>query len=97
MQPDLDRRRAALVLDKIDEILAWEKSKDQARNVGLSSLDSFFARFGLANAGGSRTLHLSMSFWKTFPGIEAEGLLPDGHSRESDEDSQAAPARNRVA
>ena len=27
MEPELNRRRALFVLDKIDEILAWEKSE----------------------------------------------------------------------
>ncbi len=31
---------------------------------------------------------------KRFPGITAEGLLPDGHPRESDEDSEAAARGN---
>jgi len=30
--PNLNRRRALLVLDKIDEILAWERGKDVERD-----------------------------------------------------------------
>jgi hypothetical protein len=32
MAPELNRRRATFVLGKIDEILAWEKSKEQERD-----------------------------------------------------------------
>jgi len=34
----LDRRQAILVLDKIDEILAWEKAKDRERDVRFVEL-----------------------------------------------------------
>ena len=38
MEPNLDRRRALLVLDKIDEILAWEKTKERERDVRFVEL-----------------------------------------------------------
>src|ERR1700689_1985149 len=38
MEPNLDRRRALVVLDKIDEILAWEKAKDRERDVRFVEL-----------------------------------------------------------
>jgi hypothetical protein len=41
MKPSLDRRRALLVLDKIDEILAWEKTKEQERDVRFVELGQF--------------------------------------------------------
>jgi len=41
MQPSLDRRRALLVLDKIDEILAWEKNKDQEKDVRFVDLGQY--------------------------------------------------------
>jgi hypothetical protein len=41
MAPNLDRRRALLVLDKIDEILAWEKTKEQERDVRFVELGQF--------------------------------------------------------
>jgi len=37
-QPNLNRRRALLVLDKIDEILAWEKKKEQEKDVRFVEL-----------------------------------------------------------
>jgi len=39
--PKLDRRRALLVLDKIDEILAWEKTKEQERDVRFIELGQY--------------------------------------------------------
>jgi hypothetical protein len=41
MRPNLDRRRALLVLDKIDEILAWEKTKEQERDVRFVELGQY--------------------------------------------------------
>ena len=41
MEPNLDRRRALLVLDKIDEILAWEKIKDRERDVRFVELGQY--------------------------------------------------------
>ena len=41
MEPNLDRRRALLVMDKIDEILAWEKTKEQERDVRFVELGQY--------------------------------------------------------
>ena len=41
MGPKLDRRRALLVLDKIDAILAWEKTKEQERDVRFVELGQY--------------------------------------------------------
>jgi len=41
MEPNLDRRRALLVLDKIDEILSWEKTKEQERDVRFVELGQY--------------------------------------------------------
>ena len=41
MEPKLDRRRALFVLDKIDEILAWEKTKEQERDVRFVELGQY--------------------------------------------------------
>src|SRR5215469_13941275 len=38
MRPNLDRRRALVVLDKIDEIRAWEKTKDREKDVRFVEL-----------------------------------------------------------
>src|SRR5271168_2897132 len=38
MEPNLDRRRALVVLDKIDEILSWEKTKERERDVRFVEL-----------------------------------------------------------
>jgi hypothetical protein len=41
MEPKLDRRRALLVMDKIDEILAWEKTKEQEHDVRFVELGQY--------------------------------------------------------
>ena len=41
MAPELDRRRAALVLGKIDEILTWEKTKEQEKDARFVELGEY--------------------------------------------------------
>ena len=41
MAPELNRRRAAVVLSKIDEILAWEKSSERERDVRFVDLGRY--------------------------------------------------------
>ena len=41
VSPELDQRRAAFVLTKIDEILTWEKTKEQKRDVRFVELGEF--------------------------------------------------------
>ncbi len=41
VSPELNRRRALLVLNKIDEILAWEKRKDLERDARFVDLGQF--------------------------------------------------------
>src|SRR6202140_1097699 len=41
MEPTLDRRRALLVMDKIDEILCWEKTKEKERDVRFVELGQY--------------------------------------------------------
>jgi hypothetical protein len=40
-EPNLDRRRAIVVLEKIDEILHWEKTKDEERDVRFVELGQY--------------------------------------------------------
>ena len=40
-EPKLNRRRALFVLDKIDEILAWEKAKERERDVRFVDLGRY--------------------------------------------------------
>ncbi len=41
VEPKLDRRRALFVLDKIDEILAWEKTKEREEDVRFVDLGQY--------------------------------------------------------
>ena len=41
MEPTVDHRRALVVLDRIDEILAWEKTKEQERDVRFVELGQY--------------------------------------------------------
>ena len=41
MAPEIDRHRAALVLDKIDEILSWENAKEQEKDTRFVELGEY--------------------------------------------------------
>src|ERR1700733_5161723 len=41
IEPKLDRRRALAVLDRIDEILAWENTKNRERDVRFVDLGQY--------------------------------------------------------
>jgi len=41
VSPELDHRRAIFVLGKIDEILTWEKTKEQERDVRFVELGEY--------------------------------------------------------
>ena len=98
MEPNLDRRRALLVMDKIDEILAWEKTKEQERDVRFVELGQYLCE---VRAGQYWRLEKLKSFdrvpGKALPRVPPEGLLPDGHPREADQGSEAAAQGNRLA
>jgi hypothetical protein len=52
VSPELNRRRALIVLGKIDEILAWEKTKEQERDERFVELGQYCARFEPVSTGG---------------------------------------------
>jgi transcriptional regulator of met regulon len=39
--PEINRRRALFVLEKIDEILSWERTKEQEKDVRFVELGEF--------------------------------------------------------
>jgi hypothetical protein len=41
MSPELDHERAVFVLRRIDEILTWEKTKEQERDVHFIELEEY--------------------------------------------------------
>ena len=43
VEPKLNRRRALFVLDKIDEILAWEKAKEREKDVRFVDLGRYLS------------------------------------------------------
>ena len=95
MAPKLNRRRALLVLSKIDEILAWEAgpwpgTRRPLRRSGPLSLRS--ACRAVLAAGQPEVLRRVPG--EEVPGIAAQGLLPDGHPRASAADS-AKPTCDR--
>jgi hypothetical protein len=41
VSPELNRQRALLIMEKIDEILFWEKTKEQERDVRFVELGQY--------------------------------------------------------
>ena len=77
------------MLSKIDEILAWEKSSDRDRDTQFVELGRYLCE---VRAGQYWRLDNLKSFdeylERKFPESQAQGLLPDGHSRTPAEDSE---------
>jgi hypothetical protein len=55
--PKLNRRRALFVLGKIDQILGWEQSSEQAR-------DTYFVELGRLYLGFGRDLPRGELLWR---------------------------------
>ena len=64
MAPKLNHRRALFVLEKIDEILHWERTTERERDTRFVELGRSSAKCGPDNTGGWTTLSPLMSFWK---------------------------------
>ena len=83
MPPKLNRRRAELVLSKIDAILAWEARHENERDTRFVELGKCLCE---VRAGQYWRLENLKSFddflSHRFPESQAEGVLPDVYSRE---------------
>jgi len=55
MPPKLNRKRALVVLTKIDEILAWEKQKEAERDTRFVELGRYLCEVRARQYGGWRT------------------------------------------
>jgi hypothetical protein len=82
MPPKFNRERALFVLAKIDEILAWEKSREMERDTKFVELGRYLCEVRAGQYWRLVTLRSLTGFWSGVPGIEAEGVLPDVNSRE---------------
>jgi hypothetical protein len=60
--PELNRRRAVFILGKIDEILSWEKTKEQEKDVRFVELGNTCARCAPNSIGAWRGWSRSMNF-----------------------------------
>ena len=66
--PKLDRRRALFVLDKIDEILAWERAKEQERDTRFIELGRYLCEVRAGQYWRLEKLHSFDEFLeKRFP------------------------------
>ena len=83
-----------VVLTKIDETLVWKKQNEAERDTALSNWADACAKCERASTGEWRDWRRSMTFWRGFPGIEKEGVLPDVDSRTP---SSAAPRELKLA
>jgi len=54
VSPELDRQRAVFVLGRIDEILKWERTKEQERDARFVELGEYLCEVRSNSIGGSR-------------------------------------------
>jgi hypothetical protein len=89
VEAKLNSKRASLLLSKIDEILAWEKSSDRERDTQFVDLGRYLCE---VRAGQYWRLDNLRSFdeylERKIPRIPAQGILPNGYSRAPAQDSQ---------
>ena len=85
-------------MGKIDEILSWEKSKEQEKDTRFVELGEYLCEVRSKQYWRVEKLKSFDEFLeKRFPGIAPQGLLPDGHSRESDASTETATSRSAGA
>ena len=49
--PEINRKRAAFVLGRIDEILSWDRAKEQEKDARFVELENTCARYEPSNIG----------------------------------------------
>ena len=82
MAPKLNRRRALFVLEKIDEILHWERTTEQERDTRFVELGRYLCEVRAGQYWRVDNLKSFDEFLeKKFPESATEGVLPDGDPR----------------
>jgi len=93
--PEINRRRAAFVLGRIDEILSWEKTKEQEKDVRFVELGEYLCEVRAKQYWRLEELNSFDEFLeKRFVGLPAKGLLPHDHSRTSHASAKATASRD---
>ena len=80
MPPKFNRRRAPFVLNKIDEILAWEQRKETERDTKFVELGRYLCEVragAVLEAGRSQIFRRVLG--EAVSRVEEESLLPDVH------------------
>lgn len=67
MPPELNLKRVAFVLGKIDEILAWEKERGQEQDMRFVDLGRYFCEVGLGSTGLDKMISFDDFLQKRFP------------------------------
>ena len=84
MAPELNRRRAVFVLGKIDEILGWEKTKEQEKGRAGRRARGILVRGQVEAVLEARETEVIRRISrKALSRIAPKSLLPDGLSRDS--------------
>ena len=81
LAPEIDQRRAAFVLGKINDILSWEKTKEQEKDARFVELGEYLCEVRAKQYWRVERLKSFDEFLeKHFRRFAAKGLLLDGHS-----------------
>ena len=82
MPPKLNRRRAEVVLSRIDAILAWEARHDNERDTRFVELGKCLCEVRAGQYWRLENLKIVRRVsGAAVPRVEAEGLLPDVDTR----------------
>ena len=82
MAPKLNHRRALFVLEKIDEILHWERTTERERDTRFVELGRYLCEVRAGQYWRVDNLKSFDEFLeKKFPRVPTEGVLPDRDSR----------------
>ena len=88
--PEINHRRAVFVLGRIDEILSWEKTKEQEKDVRFVELGEYLCEVRAKQYWRLEKLKSFDEFLeKHFVDSSTKSLLLDGDSRKSDTDTKA--------
>ena len=82
VEPKLNRRRALFVLDKVDEILSWERNAEQEKDTRFVELGRYLCEVRAGQYWRLENLTFFRRFLdETLSGVQAQSLLPDGDPR----------------
>ena len=92
--PEINHRRAVFVLGRIDEILSWEKSKEQEKDVRFVELGEYLCEVRGKQYWRLEHLNSFDEFLRNASPTRAKGLLPHDYPLTSYSSTKASASRD---